>query len=309
MFCFELPALLRPRLNLPTFFQGFPLGEISPYHNNVTARMRGIAHAILRMTARRTWATMDVRRRSVRAIRRGAEKEGEMNGDLKPKNKRTITVEDLDSGAVRITVVGPPYLVATVGNNTRNLATDDIGYVWLSNFAPDTGEDRAVYSTKHCTDTGSLHGSSTECDGLCHDLKCCEPADFFHHWKSGDGEERCIPLCKWHSRDMAHYVGRAVLEALKYGVVADLRFWTLQDPLPGGLPRCDYGYYAIDSDGDSSRARCTNKATTKVRVTEMGPAGEVYDGKLCAVCAERESKKINAAENSLDSAGRKVEVV
>ena len=36
-----------------------------------------------------------------------------MNGDLKPKNKRTITVEDLDSGAVRITAVGPPYLVAT----------------------------------------------------------------------------------------------------------------------------------------------------------------------------------------------------
>jgi hypothetical protein len=108
---------------------------------------------------------------------------------------------------------------------------------------------------------------------------------------------------------MTHYVGRAVLWALHYGVVEDLRFWTQQDALPGGLPRCDYGYYAADSDGDSARARCTNEATTKVRVTELRPGGGVYEAKLCDACAERESKKTNAAENGLDSAGRKVEVV
>ena len=134
-----------------------------------------------------------------------------MSQDLsKQKNKRTITIEDVENG-VRVTVVDPPYLVSTVGESTRNLATADIGGVWLSDFAPDTGEDRAAYSAKHCTDTGSLHGSSTECDGLCHDLNCSEPADFFQHWKSVDGKEQCIPLCKRHGRGMTHYVGRAVL--------------------------------------------------------------------------------------------------
>jgi hypothetical protein len=232
-----------------------------------------------------------------------------MSEDLnKQKNKRTIIVENIRNG-VRITVVGAPYLVATGAENTRNLSTDDIGEVWLSNFAPGTGEDRAAYSTKHCTDTGSLHGSSTECDGMCHDLNCAEPADFFQHWKSVDGDERCIPPCKYHGRDMAHYVGRAVLWALHYGVVEDLRFWTQQDPLPGGLPRCHYGYYAIDSDGDSSRERCTNEATTKVRVTEMGPPGEVYEAKLCDACAERESKRRDAIDNELGFTRHKVEII
>jgi hypothetical protein len=232
-----------------------------------------------------------------------------MSQDLsKQKNKRTIIVEDIDNG-VRVTVVDPPYLVATVGESTRNLATADIGGVWLSDFAPDTGEDRAAYSAKHCTDTGSLHGSSTECDGLCHDLNCSEPADFFQHWKSVDGKEQCIPLCKRHGRGMTHYVGRAVLWALHYGVVEDLRFWTQQDALPGGLPRCDYGYYAADSDGDSARARCTNEATTKVRVTETGPPSEVYEAKLCDACAERESKRPDAVENAPGFSRHKVEIV
>jgi hypothetical protein len=232
-----------------------------------------------------------------------------MNSDSnKQKNKRNIIVEDISTG-VRVTVEGPPYLVSTVGDSTRNLATDDIGGVWLSDFAPDPGEDRAAYSAKHCTDAGSLHDSSTECGGLCHDLNCSEPADFFQHWKSADGKEQCIPLCKRHGHGMTHYVGRAVLWALYYGVVEDLRFWTQQDPLPGGLPRCDYGYYAADSDGDSTRARCTNEATTKVRVTEMGPPGGMYEAKLCDACADRESTKINAAGNGPDSAGRKTEIV
>jgi hypothetical protein len=232
-----------------------------------------------------------------------------MSLDLrKQKNKRTITIEDIENG-VRVTVEGPPYLVSTVGNSTRDLATADIGGVGLSDFAPGTDEDRAAYAAKHCTDNGSLHSRFIECDGLCHDLNCSEPADFFQHWKSVDGEEQCIPLCKRHSRDMAHYVGRAVLWALHYGVVEDLRFWTQQDPLPGGVPRCHYGYYAIDSDGDSSRARCTNEATTKVRVTEMGPPGEVYEAKLCDACVERESKRSKTPDSGLGFTRHKVEII
>jgi hypothetical protein len=233
-----------------------------------------------------------------------------MSGAIKKsKNKRTITVEDVDNGAVRITVAGPPYMVATGAESTRNISTRDIAEVWLSNFAPDKREDRATYSAEHCTDTGSLHNRSTECDGLCHDLNCSEPADFFQHWKSSDGQERCIPLCKWHSRDMTHYVGRAVLWALNYGVVEDLRFWTQEDPLPIGLPRCDSHYYAIDSWGDSERARCTNEATTKVRVTEMGPPSEVYEAKLCDACADRESNRPDAVDNELGYRRNKVEII
>jgi len=229
-----------------------------------------------------------------------------MSADMvSPKNERTIIVKDTETG-VRITVAGPPYLVTTGADSTRNLSTDDIAEAWLSNFAPGPGEDRAAYSTKHCTDTGSLHGS-TECNGLCHDPNCAEPADFFQHWKGANGEERCIPFCKWHGRDMAHYVGRAVLWALDYGVVEDLRFWTLEDPLPGGLPRCDFNYYAIDPWGDSERARCTNEATTKARITE--PGGEVYEAKLCASCAERESKTPDAPDNDLGPQRHRVEII
>lgn len=218
-----------------------------------------------------------------------------MSDDRKPKNKQTIIIEDIKDG-VRITVNGPAYMVST-GDSSRNLSTHDVGEVRLSDFAPEAGEDRAAYSAKHCTDTGSLHGSSTKCDGMCHDLDCLEPADFFHHWKGEDGKERCIPLCKFHGREMSYYVGRAVLWALRYGVVEDLRFWTQQDTLPGGLPRCEYGYYATDSDGDSERARCTNAATAKVRVTETEPAGEVYEANVCDACAERESNKSSVANS------------
>jgi hypothetical protein len=85
-----------------------------------------------------------------------------MSSDLnKQKNKRTITIEDIENG-VRVTVVGPPYLVATgaESESTRNLATDDIGGVWLSDFAPDTEEDRAAYSAKHWTPAASTVGPS-----------------------------------------------------------------------------------------------------------------------------------------------------
>ncbi len=233
----------------------------------------------------------------------------EMNGDVKKsKNKRTITVEELDNGVVRITVAGPPYLVTTGVDNTLDLSAHDIAEVWLSDFAPDEGEDRASYSAKHCTDTGSRHSQSTECDGLCHDPNCLEPADFFHHRRSSNGEERCVSVCKWHSHDMSHYVGRAVLWALDYGVVEDLRFWTNQDPLPGGLARCDSRYHAIDSWGDSEWARCTNEATTRVRVTEHGAGGEVYEAKVCDACAE-ESKRPNALDNELGYHRPEVEII
>jgi hypothetical protein len=212
-----------------------------------------------------------------------------MSGDpSERKNKRTIVVENVEHGTVRIAVVGSAYLVSTGSESTRDLATHDIGEVWLSNFVPDADEDRAAYSAKHCTDTGSLHINSTGCDGLCHDLNCFEPADFFQHWRGVDGKDRCIPLCKWHSHDLNFFVGRAVLWALQYGVVADLRFWTQEDPLPGGLPRCDYGYYAPDSDGDSVRARCTFPATKRVKITEhKGQKVLTYEAKLCTRCAAK----------------------
>jgi hypothetical protein len=226
----------------------------------------------------------------------------------KRRNRRTITVEDIENG-VRIAVEGVQYLVPTGVEGTRDLAIHEVRGVWLSNFAPDKDEDRAAYSAKHCTDTGSLHGSSTACDGLCHDLECFEPADFFHHWKGEDGKEGCIPMCKLHGHGMSYYVGKAVLWALEYGVVEDLRFWIMQDPLPGGLPRCDYGYHAVDSDGDSEKARCTNMATTKVRVTEIGPAGDVYEAKLCDACLERETKGSDALDNEPRNPRHRIEII
>jgi hypothetical protein len=43
-----------------------------------------------------------------------------MRGDLKSNNKRSLIVEDVENGAVRITVAGPPYLVKTGADSTRN---------------------------------------------------------------------------------------------------------------------------------------------------------------------------------------------
>jgi hypothetical protein len=203
------------------------------------------------------------------------------------KNKRTIIVEDIENGGVRITVAGTPYLTGTSSDRTHNMSTRDINQAFLSDFAPDQGEDRAAYSARHCTDTGNLHGPSG-CDGMCHDFNCSRPADFFEHWKSGDAQERCIPFCKWHSEHMYYRFGRAVLWALAYGVVEELPFWTEQDPLPGGLPRCDSHYRAVDSDGDSGWARCTSPATKRARVTENSGKGlEIYEAKVCTHCAAR----------------------
>jgi len=198
------------------------------------------------------------------------------------KNKRTITIEDLEGGGIRVSVTGPPFLYPTLSGEKLNLSTRYIPQVFLSDFAPGEGEDRAAYSAKHCTDDGMLHGP-TGCDGMCHDSNCLRPADFFVCSKAEDGRDRCIPFCKFHSRGMCHRVGRAVLLALDFGVIEDLRFWTLVDPLPSGLPRCHYHYYATDAWGDSERARCTEPATKRARVTMTGGKGPMtIDTELCA---------------------------
>lgn len=196
--------------------------------------------------------------------------------------KRTITVEDLEGGGVRITVAGPPFLYSPSAGRILNMSTHDIPKVSLSNFAPGEGEDRAAYSAKHCTDDGMLHGPDG-CDGRCHDLNCDRPADFFVCSKAEDSRDRCIPFCKFHGYGMCHRVGRAVLMALDFGVIEDLRFWTQVDPLPSGLLRCHYHYYATDEWGDSERARCTSPAAKRARV--IMSKGETIDTGLCVQCA------------------------
>ena len=205
-------------------------------------------------------------------------------------NKRTITIEDLDGGGVRVTVAGPPFLYSPSAGRTLNMSTHDLPHVFLSEFAPGDGEPSATYSAKHCTDDGMLRGPDG-CDGMCHDLNCDRPADFFVRSRSEDGPERCIPFCKFHSHDMCHRVGRAVLMALDFGVIEDLRFWTLVDPLPSGLPHCHYHHYAIDEWGDSERARCTEPAAKLARVTMPGGKGpRTIDTELCAECASLQDR-------------------
>ncbi|HXJ87785.1 MAG TPA: hypothetical protein VMS18_13270 [Candidatus Binatia bacterium] len=206
------------------------------------------------------------------------------------KNKRTITLEDLESGGVRVTVAGTPFLYSPSVGRTMNLSTHDIPHVYLSDFAAAAGEDRAAYSAKHCTDDGMLHGPNG-CDGMCHDLNCDRPADLFECSKGENGLKHCIPFCKFHGHGMCHRVGRAVLMALDFGVIEDLRFWTQVDPLPSGLPRCHYHYYATDEWGDSERARCTEPATKRVRVIVTGGAGSrTIDTELCADCASTQNR-------------------
>jgi len=203
------------------------------------------------------------------------------------KNKRTITIEDLEGGGVRVTVAGPPFLYSPSAGRTLNMSTHDLPHVFLSEFAPGDGETRATYSAKHCTDDGMQHGPNG-CDGMCHDFNCLRPADFFVCSKTEDGQKRRIPFCKLHSHGMCHRVGRAVLMALDFGVIEDLRFWTLVDPLPSGLRRCHYHYYAIDEWGDSERARCTEPAAKLARVIMND--GRTIDTELCAECASLQDR-------------------
>ena len=198
------------------------------------------------------------------------------------KNKRTITIEDLEGGGVRVTVAGPPFLYSPSAGRTLNMSTHDLPHVFLSEFAPGDGETRATYSAKHCTDDGMQHGPNG-CDGMCHDFNCLRPADFFVCSKDENGQKHCIPFCKFHGHGMCDRVGRAVLMALDFGVIEDLRFWTLVDPLPSGLPRCHYHYYAIDEWDDSERARCTQPAAKRARV--IMSKGQTIDTELCAQCA------------------------
>lgn len=199
------------------------------------------------------------------------------NPNKRENNKRTMIVEDTENGAVRITVAGPPYPVQTNNDLPINLLTCEIPRVRLSPFKHKVG-DREAYSSGHCTDDS--HGPKG-CNGMCHYTNCSKPAEFFEHWRNDDGSEHCLLFCKWHTRDVCYRVGSAMLWALNYGVVQDLRFWTGLDTLSNGLPRCDFSYYAID-EGESDWARSTNEATTEVCVTEFGPEGKVYDAKACA---------------------------
>jgi hypothetical protein len=222
---------------------------------------------------------------------------------------KKIIIEGLQSGVVRISVEGPPYLATGGDDRTFNLSARDIAETWLSDFAPDAEEDRTAYSTGHCTWPESMHGTSKQCNGLCHWNNCSDVAVFFHRSKRSDGSEQCIPVCKWHGREMSYYIGQVVLRVLNFGVVEDLPFWKEQDPLPSGQPRCDYIYYDIDEWDCSSKARCTNAATTRVRTTERGPGGDVYDhAKLCDFCAERSSSRSKASDDELDLLRRKLEV-
>jgi hypothetical protein len=201
------------------------------------------------------------------------------------KNKRTITVEDLEGGGIRVTVAGSPFRYSSSAGRTLNMSTRDIPRVYLSDFAPAAGEERAAYSAKHCTDDGMLHGPNG-CNGTCHDSNCDRPADLFECSNGENGQKHCIPFCKFHGHGMLHRVGRAVLMALDFGVIEDLRFWTQVDPLPSGMPRCQYHYYATDEWGDSARARCTEPATKRVKVIVTGGADEtMIDTELCANCA------------------------
>lgn len=208
-----------------------------------------------------------------------------MSGDLKKrKNKRTIVIEDLDNGAVRVTVAGPPYIVAGV-DGEQNLSTCDIAECWLMRFTPGDGEDRATYAAKWCTWCTVMHG--TDCDGGCHEVNCDAPADFFVCWVGCDGEERRIPSCRWHSCDTIYRLGRAVFWALNYGVTEDLRFRRNEDRLPGGVPRCDGQFGAYDQSGDFEDARCTLPATKRVKISGARGREPEYEAKFCADCLAR----------------------
>jgi hypothetical protein len=64
-------------------------------------------------------------------------------------------------------------------------------------------------------------------------------------------------------------------------------FDTATDTLADGRPRCDYRYHATDKYGDVEWARCTQPATTRVRVTAFD---DVYEAKVCPRCAGHEVK-------------------
>jgi len=78
---------------------------------------------------------------------------------------------------------------------------------------------------------------------------------------------------------MAQVAGRAVLFAVNFGVVHDLRFWN-HDILPDGSVRCDRRYRAVDEYG-LTWARCTRTATKRVRISEEG---ESHEANVCPTC-------------------------
>jgi hypothetical protein len=192
-----------------------------------------------------------------------------MNEDPKRKNRRTIIVENLDDGAVCITVVGPPYLATTSAGEIRNLST-----LRIEEPGPDEEPTEEVLELMRFEEMLSFK--------VPHSPSIFGPED-----RSSD---EVYDPSEWHSDELSDRVGWAVLCALEYGVVADLRLWTQLDTLPGGLPRCGFKYLSEDHWRHySAWARCTNKATTEV--TELRFQGKVYDARLCDTCAERELKR------------------
>jgi hypothetical protein len=101
-----------------------------------------------------------------------------------------------------------------------------------------------------------------------------------------------MPYCKWHSHSVPFYIGRAVLWALDFGTVEDLRFWD-HDLLPGGTARCDRRYRAVDELG-LAWARCTRPATKRVKVTEDG---KIYEAKVCTRCVSVPNASLEILED------------
>jgi hypothetical protein len=221
-------------------------------------------------------------------------------------DKKTITIEELTDGRVRVTVDGPQFITDT----GRDLSTHTIGVRRLADFAPG-GQDPKAYAAAHCTAGKYWHGSSG-CDGTCHDPNCGNPADFFVHWKTEDGREQCEPFCRWHASTTTSLVGETVLNALQYGVTDDLRFWTGENVLPGGELRCDVRYKDVDPYGDLEWARCTRPATLRVRVTPakttMATDGspkvtytplrdKAHEAHMCARCYESDRQSAGTEGN------------
>jgi hypothetical protein len=201
------------------------------------------------------------------------------------KKKRTITIEELETGKLRVTVDGPPYIVGD-----SNLSSREVTPSWLLEFAPGPGQSRQKYSSQDCTGGEDWHRDwigTTTCDGICHDHDCVEPAAFFVYWLADDGRKQCMPYCKWHASGTASRLGRVMLNALDYGVTVDLLFWTEQDVLPGGKRRCDNRYYAVDRYEDFEEVRCTQPATKIVKVTPRD--GNPYEARVCDRCAKSDS--------------------
>jgi hypothetical protein len=94
-------------------------------------------------------------------------------------------------------------------------------------------------------------------------------------------------------QEMALWIGDRLVDQRGYGREGGGidEFDVGLDWLPHGARRCDRRYHAMDAPeehgGTVERARCTNAATTRVRVKENRPPHEIYEAALCDQCAEQ----------------------